>query len=91
MFVVVTYDISDEKRLRRVAKEMENWGERVQKSVFECDFDEKNFSRMRKRLRKLINMQEDSIRFYFLCKTCREKIQVDGKGKLYEREETVVV
>ncbi len=91
MFVVVAYDISDEKRLRRVAKEMENWGERVQKSVFECEMGEKDFRRMRRRLRKLINMKEDSIRYYFLCRTCRGKIEVDGRGKYYEREETLVL
>ena len=91
MFVVVAYDISDEKRLRRVAKEMENWGQRVQKSVFECELKERDFRRMRKRLRRLIDMREDSIRYYFLCRQCRKKIEVDGRGEYYEREETLVV
>jgi len=91
VFIVVCYDIRDEKRLRRVAKEMEGWGVRVQKSVFECDMKMKDFQRMRKRLLKLIEPERDSLRFYFLCKSCREKILIEGVGEYYEDEKILVI
>ncbi len=79
LFVVISYDISDDKRLRRVAKELLRWGKRVQKSVFEASLKESDFLKLKKRLKKLIKSDEDSVRFYFLCKSCRENIEFMGK------------
>lgn len=69
--VVVTYDVRTEdnegrRRLRRVAKACENFGQRVQKSVFECKVDEKRLHILRKRLLDRIDEEEDSLRFYFI-------------------------
>ena len=77
-FVVVTYDISDSKRLYRVAKEMKNWGVRVQKSVFECLLSESDYLKMRKNIERLIKKEVDSIRLYILCKKCIERIEYIG-------------
>ena len=66
MFLVVTYDIVDDQRRERVASELANFGERVQYSVFECNLKPREIDDLRKRLKKLIIEEEDSIRFYFL-------------------------
>ncbi len=78
LFIVVSYDISDRKRLYRVAKEMKNWGVRVQKSVFECKLTEANYLKMKKIIEKIIKKEEDSVRFYILCKKCVERIEYMG-------------
>ena len=46
MLILVTYDIADPRRLRRVAKVSEGFGRRVQKSVFECELDERGLNRL---------------------------------------------
>lgn len=71
MFVLVTYDVATSdregrKRLRRVARACEDWGQRVQLSVFECRVDPAQFADLRKRLVDLIDPRTDSLRFYQL-------------------------
>ena len=64
-FLVVSYDISSNRRRYKVMKTMEGFGTRVQYSVFECRLKPREIDNLRKRLRKLI-AREDSIRLYFL-------------------------
>ena len=64
-FLVVSYDISSNRRRYRVMKTMEGFGTRVQYSVFECNLKPREIDDLRKRLKKLVG-EEDSIRFYFL-------------------------
>jgi CRISPR-associated protein Cas2 len=69
MLIIVTYDVSTEtaagrKRLRRVAKVCESTGQRVQKSVFECQIDEMQFEAIERALLDEINLDEDNLRFY---------------------------
>ncbi|MCF0194863.1 MAG: CRISPR-associated endonuclease Cas2 [Bacteroidaceae bacterium] len=71
MMVVITYDVETQtpagrKRLRLVAKECQNYGIRVQNSVFECVLDNSQFIRLRSILSNLINPDKDTIRFYFM-------------------------
>jgi len=71
MLVVVAYDVNTEskegrKRLRRVARVCENYGQRVQNSVFECLVDAGQWIRVRGQLVEEINHTKDSLRFYFL-------------------------
>jgi CRISPR-associated protein Cas2 len=71
MLVLVTYDVSTVekaglKRLRRVARACEDYGTRVQKSVFECQVGQKEWARLRDRLLREMKADEDSLRFYFL-------------------------
>lgn len=91
MFVVVSYDITDDKRRRRVQKWLENFGTRVQYSVFECDLKEPPYKRMRGRIKTLIAPQEDSVRFYFLDEDAIQKIQVEGLGRVERAREYYVV
>lgn len=71
MMVLITYDVntlsnSGKKRLRNVANACKDYGQRVQNSVFECSLTESQFLILRARLESIINIELDSIRFYFL-------------------------
>jgi CRISPR-associated protein Cas2 len=80
MRIVISYDISDDKRRRKVAKIMEGYGYRVQYSVFECDLDVKKLQELKKRLQPLVKEKEwESIRFYPLYTECADNVQVLGK------------
>lgn len=80
MFYVISYDIAEPKRLRKVAKTMEDFGARVQFSVFECDLDAANLDRLIRRLRGVMKAQDDSVRFYALCQADVPRIRVLGHG-----------
>ena len=70
MFVLVSYDIPNDKRRTRVMKALKDFGTRVQYSVFECDLTAEQLLRLRQRLRGLVNPKEDDVRLYFLCESC---------------------
>ncbi|TFE67810.1 CRISPR-associated endonuclease Cas2 [Methylacidiphilum caldifontis] len=79
MFVVVSYDIKEDRRRGRIFRTLKNFGQWVQFSVFECDIEKGDYLRMRDMLEKHINLQEgDSIRFYFLCEEDIQKIERIG-------------
>jgi CRISPR-associated protein Cas2 len=80
--MIITYDIADEKRLRKVATLMKDYGTRVQRSVFECLIEERQLVELTSKLMKIIEISEDSTRFYKICGSCQEKIQVIGKGNI---------
>ena len=65
-FLIVSYDIASNRRRLKVMKTLEGFGTRVQYSVFECNLKPREIDDLRKRLKKLIVDDEDSIRFYFL-------------------------
>ena len=82
MRVVVSYDISDDKRRRKVAEIMEGYGYRVQYSVFECDLTKKQMAEMKRALRPHVRSQEmDNIRFYPLPADAVALIQVMGNDQ----------
>lgn len=63
---VCTIDAAGEKRLRRVARACLDYGQRVQKSVFECSLGSKEWVLLRNRLLGEMELSQDSLRFYFL-------------------------
>lgn len=77
--VLVAYDIADPRRLRRVAEALEEVGERVQKSVFECGLSAAGLAALRARVRQLIDAEEDRVLFQPLCNACRHRITWQGK------------
>ena len=91
MFVVVSYDISDNKRRTKVMKALENFGAHVQYSVFECDLKEPAYKRMRERLKKLIAPKHDNVRFYFLGEDAVKKIEAIGTKQVERAKEFYVV
>ena len=91
MYVVVSYDIIDDRSRYKVSKALLNYGRRVQKSVFECIVDEKNFLVMKEDLEKNIDFSKDSVRYYFLCKKCISAIEIAGCGTVTEDEKTIII
>lgn len=71
MMILITYDINTEtlagqKRLRKVARACQDYGQRVQNSVFECLLDSAQLTQLKHRLTELIDVEKDSLRFYQL-------------------------
>ena len=81
MLYVVSYDIPNDRRRNHVHSALTGYGVWVQYSVFECFLTRKQHLLMEDRLRKEINMQEDTIRVYGLCGTCTTKVEVLGLGE----------
>ena len=83
MMVLISYDVSTidsagKTRLRKVAKECQNHAQRVQNSVFEANLDYSSFLKLKDRLIKLIDMEVDSLRFYYLGNNWSRKIEHIG-------------
>jgi CRISPR-associated protein Cas2 len=96
MFILVSYDVSTvtargRKRLRRIAKACEDYGVRVQKSVFECLVGGKDWVVLRERLLREFNEREDSLRFYFLDGVAKDRIEHHGRGKPLDVEEPLII
>ena len=87
LHIVASYDISDPKRLARVAKTMKDYGERVLKSVFECNLQENEFQEMKEHIDNIITPIEDTVRYYILCEKCLREVEYSGKGKVFQEDE----
>jgi len=74
-YIVVAYDISSNKRRKKVADLLCGCGVRVNKSVFECVVTDDGFKKLKTDIAKLINKKSDMVNFYFLCKECCSKIE----------------
>jgi CRISPR-associated protein Cas2 len=96
MMVLVSYDVSTEsdggkRRLRRIAKLCENHGQRVQFSVFECLVDPVTWTKLRAKLEKEFDPEYDSLRFYFLGKNWKNRVEHIGAKESYDPEGTVII
>ena len=78
MYIVISYDIPEDKRRTKIHKILKSYGQWMQYSVFECDLTQTQYAKLRSRLSKVIEPDEDSIRFYFLCACCKDKIERIG-------------
>jgi CRISPR-associated protein Cas2 len=78
LFYVVAYDISDDKRRKKVADLLEGYGKRVQYSVFECVLAQSKYDELRLRLKERVNFSEDSVRFYPLSRHALSQVEVWG-------------
>lgn len=91
LHIVASYDISDPKRLSKVAKAMKDYGERVLKSVFECNLEPEKFEEMKGRVEEIIEPIEDSVRYYILCGRCIKEVEYSGKGELFQEDDDYLV
>ncbi len=96
MLLLVTYDVSTQdgagkKRLRKVAKECVNYGQRVQNSVFECVVDASQALVLKDKLVSMIDKEQDSLRFYYLGNKYDTKIEHFGVKSTYEPEGILMV
>jgi CRISPR-associated protein Cas2 len=78
MFLVISYDITDDRRRAKVFEELKDHGTWVQYSVFECDLTSDQIKRLQATIAELINPREDSVRYYYLCQSCLGKCEVQG-------------
>jgi len=90
-WVVVTYDIPDDKRRKKVMKTLAGYGRWVQYSVFECELRPADVEKMVQRLRKMIRVELDDVRVYPLCENCLDKTVMLGKAVLHRYESFGVV
>ena len=94
--IVITYDVETsseggQKRLRRVAKICENYGQRVQNSVFECSLDSAQLVLVKGMLLKEIDIKKDSLRFYKLGRNWEGKIEHFGVKQSYNPEGVLII
>ena len=88
MLVLITYDVNTEdaagrKRLRQIAKECVNYGQRVQYSVFECLVNGSQCRTLKHKLCKVMDQERDSLRFYYLGQNYENKIEHFGRRQTY--------
>ncbi len=96
MLVLITYDVNTEdaagrKRLRRIAKECVNYGQRVQNSVFECLLDAAQCRKLQATLCAIMDKEKDSLRFYYLGNRYEKKIEHFGAKQTYQPEEPLIL
>ena len=82
IYVVIAYDIPDDKRRTKVAKILEGHGERMQYSLFECRISKVQYLRLRAQLEEVIEPEEDEVAFYFLCERDVDRIERIGRRRL---------
>jgi CRISPR-associated protein Cas2 len=96
MMVLVCYDVNTESpegrtRLRRVARQCENWGQRVQFSVFECLVEPAQWTNLRAGLLEIMDEDRDSLCFYFLGANWRRRVEYAGLKKNFDPEEVLIL
>jgi CRISPR-associated protein Cas2 len=85
VFLVVAYDIADDRRRLKVMKLLEGYGRHVQESVFECDLEPKAYRQMSQRLLRLVSQREDNVRYYHLCSADVARAETFGVGGPIQR------
>lgn len=96
MLVIVCYDVNTEtkegrRRLRRVAKACEGRGQRVQKSVFECQLDVAGMEALERKLLDIIDLQQDCLRLYRMADTRGCEVREHGRFKATDFDAPLVI
>ena len=96
MLVLITYDVNTQTtagraRLRKVAKQCTNYGQRVQNSVFECILDAAKVREVKEKLIRLIDEENDSLRFYYLGNNYKNKVEHIGIKESFDVEDTLIL
>lgn len=96
MMILITYDVSTEteagkKRLNKVAKQCKNYGQRVQDSVFECLVNPAQLAQLKDKLKKIIDIEVDSIRFYYLGDEWHDRVEHMGVKKGIDLEGPLIL
>lgn len=95
MWIIVAYDVSTDeapgrRRLRRVAQVCKDFGQRVQKSVFECKVDEMKYEELRRRLLREIKDDEDNLRLYRLTEPREKHCETFGLSRTVYFDEPLI-
>lgn len=96
MMVLITYDVNTEDssgktRLRKIAKQCVNYGQRVQNSVFECVLDPAQCKQLQHTLLSIMDAEKDSLRFYYLGSHYKTKIEHFGVKPSYEPDGVLMI
>lgn len=96
MLVLITYDVNTEDakgkaRLRKVAKKCVSYGQRVQNSVFECIVDPGQCKLLKDQLLKIVDLEKDSLRFYYLGNQYKNKIEHYGAKSTVDQEGVLIL
>lgn len=96
MMTLVSYDVSTtdtdgRARLRKIAKVCQNYGQRVQNSVFEIDVDYGTFLKVKDKLLKLVDIEKDSLRIYYLGNNWEKRIEHFGAKETYNPEGVLII
>jgi CRISPR-associated protein Cas2 len=94
--VLVSYDVvvtspGGKTRLRRVAKECQNYGQRVQYSVFECVMDPAQWTKLKNKLESVIDREQDSLRYYYLGANFKRRVEHVGAKPVVDIEAPIIV
>lgn len=91
MLWLISYDVSEDDRRRRIFEALKDYGRRVQFSVFECELDEAELALLWRRLEPSVDPATDSVRCYRLCGACAGAVQILGRGDRYSEPPFIVV
>ncbi len=91
MPLVLVYDIPDDKRRDRLRRTLLGFGTPVQYSVFECDLTPRQVQRMHKAVLDVIQLPEDNVRYYQICRACLTNVEVFGGQPVTHRNSVYVI
>ena len=88
MKYLITYDIQNDKRRKKISDELEAFGYRVNYSVFECELNHTKLKRLKEKLEELVDIKTHSLRFYHICENCIPKsFELCNKGEVFEKQD----
>lgn len=88
MKYLITYDIEDDKKRKKISDELEAFGYRVNYSVFECELNQSKLNKLKEKLEDLVDKKYDSLRFYHICENCAPKsFELCQKKEIFKKEE----
>jgi CRISPR-associated protein Cas2 len=90
-FVVVAYDIPDDRRRERLHNALLNYGTPVQYSVFECLAGEKELERLKNQVRRIVKPRLDHVRYYYLCAACVKRVESTLGPEVAHEVDAVIV
>lgn len=91
MFIIISYDIVDDRRRTKVMKLLKGHGTRVQYSVFECHLSQEQLERLARELKGAINLNTDSVRCYLLDADAVARIRIVGIGRVSADSTHIIV
>ena len=90
-FYLLAYDIANDRRRQKIARLCEAMAERVQESVFEAYLSQAELDKLLKKIGRVLKKEEDSLRIYLLCASCRSKVRLFGVGKVTPAPGVVII
>lgn len=90
-FIVVVYDISNDKRRTKLHDALLDYGTPVQYSVFECLLDREGVTKMKRAIGKVIRPRVDRVRYYYLCQGCLKKVEITSGVEVLSEETVIIV